>query len=1189
MITNNIKYWSGLAALTIAISFTYYKSANDEMALDEYRQGTEQLQRLQIQLHRDLLKYRSNTVHEYDTLSNSSAALIAQAADPILAQYTDTLPQLSATVAELHTKLDRQQELIEDFKQSHAVLHNSMNYFSRLSSKIYLDNTRKHDPRISADTLGNLSRLILEYLRTTEHSTALKVYPLIDALNDKPTTEVRTLINHTLMILEKLPEIDGIISDFTALDVEKQLQLILDSVMHAQAEYRTEISFYNALLFIFSLSLIVYLVFIFIALQNSRTTLSASNLKLNREVSERTRTENTLLRFVTNCSNSHTDDSIHCLLNALCKSLDVRYAHIISRSPGVAAKFNIDIMEDGDLHKYLQEDICGTSDEEAMLKGRLVLNDELLQYFPANADSRIRHACSYIGIRLAVSHDENSVIAIADDKPMDNTHLYENILNLAAARLNIELSRQRAMENSKRYQHGLELSDIWIARLLSQTTQLPRLHQLTCDAVAELSAASVATLAIINGDKQTYRIAAASGDNAQITLSQTSSLNDGGLYSWCITQQQMLHVVDLDNDLRSKRQLLEGQQVHKALLAPVMHNGQVYGCLAVFSKDADFDEIDQQLLTQFSHGLEMVLTNMALLHDIQSEKERAEITLHSIADAVITTNADCAIEYMNRAAEGLCACSLEEVKGKPVQSIFRIIGNDTREPMHSLAEACLYDGIAINKSMTTLISQHNAEHEIECSLSPIRSTRGTIDGIVIVFHDETDRRRMEHMIKHQASHDSLTGLVNRGEFNHQLSENIYGAADSGQIHALCYLDLDRFKLVNDNAGHAAGDALLASIARILSNSIRNGDTPGRLGGDEFGLILKNCTITGARRICEIIIDKISRYSFAWEGQNFSVGVSIGITAIDADSINVIDVIKQADIACYAAKDHGRNRVYVYERKDTELLRRQEEIRWASKLTEALSSDRFKLYAQPICPLSDASHDQLHLEVLVRLQDVDGRIISPGAFIPAAERYNLMGPIDLHIIRKTLQHIASRPADENFCYSINLSGNSLSEERLVDNILTLIKQQAIDPQRICFEITETAAITNLVNARQFIDALRKYGFRFALDDFGSGLSSFEYLKNLPVDYLKIDGSFVRDMANNRIDHAMVAAINQVGHIMDIKTIAEFVENDQIINKLQLLNVDYAQGYGISRPQPIEDIVYETMAMQRSNINRRVAAS
>ena len=568
---------------------------------------------------------------------------------------------------------------------------------------------------------------------------------------------------------------------------------------------------------------------------------------------------------------------------------------------------------------------------------------------------------------------------------------------------------------------------------------------------------------------------------------------------------------------------------------------------------------------------------MKLVNDIAHEKERAEFTLHSIGDAVITTDAAGRIEYMNHIAERLTGWSLQSVHNEPVQTVFRILDHDTREPMHNVIDACLSEGTSISKSMTFLVNHNGSERSIESSMSPIVNASGKVEGAVIVFHDETERRRMECIIHHQATHDSLTGLINRHQFNFELKQQIQHARTHGSEHVVCYLDLDRFKIVNDTCGHAAGDELLKQLAARLHTTIRTGDILGRLGGDEFGLILQNCPLDAATDIADKIIAAVSGYELIWEGNAFTVGVSIGIEPITSETETLNEAMRHADAACYTAKRQGPNRSYIYDRQDAQLIQRQDELHWASRISQALEQDRFRIHAQTICPLDSAANNTALIEILVRMEDENGQLIPPAAFIPAAERYELMAAVDQHIIRETFRFIAANSC-KNICVSINLSASSLHDDNLAHFIKQCTKEYDVEADMICFEITETDAIINLVKTRKLIGELRTDGFKFALDDFGSKLTSFNYLKNFPVDFVKIDGSFVREMVDNKIDHAMVAAINQIGHVMDIATIAEFVENADIIASLRSIGVDYAQGYGISQPKPLTDATLQDMIIQ-----------
>ena len=431
--------------------------------------------------------------------------------------------------------------------------------------------------------------------------------------------------------------------------------------------------------------------------------------------------------------------------------------------------------------------------------------------------------------------------------------------------------------------------------------------------------------------------------------------------------------------------------------------------------------------------------------------------------------------------------------------------------------------------------------------------------------------RSEAQFRYQASHDALTGLINRHEFERRVKGLISSThVDKGE-NALCFMDLDQFKVVNDTCGHIAGDELLRQLGEVLQDAVRHSDTLARLGGDEFGILMEHCTLAQAQRAVTAIQQTIQEFQFSWEGQTFRIGVSIGLVAISESTPSLTELLKQADAACYMAKDLGRNRIHVYNPDDTQMVLRQGEMQWVSRINQALEENRFTLYAQSIVPL-DKSTD-LHYEFLLRMIDERGEIVPPVTFLPAAERYDLMHKLDIWVVAHVFALLAKHLdlVERVHFFSINLSGQSITNVKFLDSVISQIKELNIEPSKICFEVTETAAISNLRAATHFISSLRELGCRFALDDFGSGLSSFGYLKNLQVDYLKIDGIFVKDIADDPIDHAMVKSINDIGHVMGMKTIAEFVESNKIKSMLRKLGVDYAQGYDIGRPQPFEDIL------------------
>jgi diguanylate cyclase (GGDEF)-like protein/PAS domain S-box-containing protein len=1164
-------HWLGLSALLLIISFFFYKSIAIEAPFNNSLDDIKELHDLQILLHREILRYRNNQAYQYDPLNRSISQVLEANRKLTVPDTSGLYPELSKAISQLKATIAHQEILVEDFKTHHSILQNSLIYYSRMSKEIYGSKTKNYS-HLPGKVLGKLSSLVLEYSGKPKHEIALKIFPIIDSLNHNPTKEINTLINHSLMIIEKLPEIDVILEIFNTLNTEQKINDIRKKMLQITDEHREYVKIYSSLLFICSLYLVFYIVFLFVSLQRNRNTLSIANQKLNTEVEERTKTEKTLYTYVEGSSNN-IEDSIEELLRSLCKSLKVRYAYLTYVSPGTKEATLAGLVDNEEYKSNIRYEVKDTPCEDVLREGRLVYNRDLRLYYPDWTGASLKDAESYIGVTLLDNdNDITGILAIAHDTSIENTNLAESIVALAASRASTELSRQLALKNSERYQKGLELIDTWIAKLISAAMNAEFFYESICRAALEITNASLSALPLYNKATSTYKFNSAIGHNAESLQDFEFSIGDGGMCAWAMLNKSNLRIDDIRSDIRAKKQMIDQFNIQSAMVTPIIINNKAYGAISVFKNDSAFDEIDERLLTQLSHSVQMAITNMQLLNEVESERERAEVTLHSIADAVITTSAEGNIEYMNNVAEQLTGWPLNEVINEPVQVVFRILDRDTREPMHNLVEACLEDGTSIRKSMTTLISKNGTEKEIESSMSPIIKLEGKPEGSVIVFHDETERRHMEHVIMHQATHDSLTGLANRNEFDKQLNEHIYDAKNYGRQHALCYLDLDRFKLVNDTSGHAAGDALLKQVTSLLHTRIRGGDILGRLGGDEFGLILENCPQENAVKVAEKIINDIDDHQFTWDGNTFAIGASIGLVPLTSATDNATDVMKKADMACYTAKDNGRNKVYVYHDEDLELMRRHDEIHWATRIEDALSQNRLRLYGQKIRPISKNVSDIIHLEILVRMEDDDKNLIEPNAFIPAAERFNLMSKVDKQIIKGTFEFVASIKSrvGNNIRYSINLSGNSLNDE----NFSLYIKEQLvkfdINPDCICFEVTETATITNLHMARKLMAEIKALGCWFALDDFGSGLSSFEYLKNLPVDYLKIDGCFVRDMVNNKIDHAMVAAINQIGHVMGIQTIAEFVENDQIMHKLKKLGVDYAQGYAISRPTPLEDI-------------------
>ncbi len=433
--------------------------------------------------------------------------------------------------------------------------------------------------------------------------------------------------------------------------------------------------------------------------------------------------------------------------------------------------------------------------------------------------------------------------------------------------------------------------------------------------------------------------------------------------------------------------------------------------------------------------------------------------------------------------------------------------------------------------------------------------------LVVIRHSEETTRQ----ISHHARHDSLTGLINRREFEIQLEQAIRDAKKQKLTHTLLYLDLDQFKIVNDTCGHIAGDQLLCQLSTVLQERMRTSDCLARLGGDEFGLLFLNSDLDSAITLANTIRENVQDYCFSWEGKAYRIGVSIGVVEVNQHSSDIGSVLSAADTACYEAKDCGRNRIEVFDSSNQHTRERIGEMNWAARINDALEHNQFTLYFQPIVPLSAHPSSQGYIEILVRMLDADGNIIPPGAFLPAAERFDLITSLDRWVVRNTIEWLNTQ--DSEVSVTINLSGRSLSDEHFLSFLLETIKNSTIFGSQICFEITETAAISRLADAQRFIAVLKRIGCNFALDDFGSGLSSFTYLKNLDVDIVKIDGTFVRDIVDDPIDFAMVKSINEIGHVLGKKTVAEFVESDDSMKMLREINVDYAQGYAIAKPAPL----------------------
>ncbi|MDD2834061.1 MAG: EAL domain-containing protein [Methylotenera sp.] len=566
-------------------------------------------------------------------------------------------------------------------------------------------------------------------------------------------------------------------------------------------------------------------------------------------------------------------------------------------------------------------------------------------------------------------------------------------------------------------------------------------------------------------------------------------------------------------------------------------------------------------LARLSQGINQMLERLEdAQYALQLEKDRAKVTLESIADAVITSNSSGYVLYMNPAAERLTGVDFSEVKSKKLQALFRLKLEDKLTVVDS---AWLTDAYSVHEEV--ILERADGKHfVIRKSASPLYDQDGYTFGIVTVLHDVTMLRALSNQLSMQARHDALTGLVNRYEFDRQAQDAIEDARTGARVHCMAFIDLDQFKVVNDACGHVAGDVLLKQLSSQLKAKVRNSDTLARIGGDEFAVLLMGCELKHAEEIVAELLDVIGAYRFNYDGKLFKIGASIGLTEISSKGNQTLsELLSVVDSACYAAKAAGGQRVSVYRADDQEIKEYNTQLEWVSRIELGLEKQQFILYIQRMESLKPELEP--HCELLIRMQSLEGGVYPPGFFLPAAERYHLMPRLDRWVVSEAFTVMARKGVTLPYVCAINLSGQTLSDPSFLDYVIAQIKLHKIDAHRVCFEITETSVIANLSNAREFMRVLREFGCSFSLDDFGSGLSSFAYLKDFDVDYLKIDGMFIKNIATNLIDRAMVESINKVGHVMGLKTIAEFAENDEIIKILTEIGVDYAQGYGVSKPE------------------------
>lgn len=693
--------------------------------------------------------------------------------------------------------------------------------------------------------------------------------------------------------------------------------------------------------------------------------------------------------------------------------------------------------------------------------------------------------------------------------------------------------------------------------------------------------AETVLIPVLDENCSTYTYRAGCGLHADEIVGESLDLNMG-ICGWVWKHQRPWWRGVLE-ELNSEERNRWEKEVGSVILVPLVGRNHFLGGIAGINKigGGDFDQRDLDLLTLLASQIATAIDNNNLIEQLESanqalfsEKEKAQVTLSSIGDAVITTDIHGRIEYLNPAAEQLFAIQLGEARSKQLAELGTLLFEDSRQPANDPVAICLRDGRLSSLFRTLILAGRDGrEIFIEPNAAPIRGHDGKASGVALVFRDVSQARELAQQLSYQTTHDALTGLFNRHEFEYQVKQAIRDVEISGREHSLLHLDVDQFKVINDTCGHVAGDELLKMYSVQLSELLRQGDILARVGGDEFEVLLENCSVQQALHVAGKIQEMTRQFRFVWGGNTFSIGVSIGLIGIDRESDSVMSILSHVDAACHMAKEVGRNNIYVHDEADQALHARHGEMQWTPRITKALEEQRMVLYCQPIAHRDALTDLSSHYEILIRMLDESGNLIPPGSFLPAAERYNLIATIDHWVISTYFRWLAEHPAHLKALEfgSVNLSGRSLGDEGCLIHIENQLREFAIPAEKICFEITETEAIGNLTKAQYFIERLKSHGCNFALDDFGSGLSSYAYLKNLPVDFLKIDGVFVKDIASDPTNHAMVESINHIGHVMGRKTIAEFVENHAIVKILGELGVDYMQGYGIAKPRPLGELI------------------
>lgn len=738
--------------------------------------------------------------------------------------------------------------------------------------------------------------------------------------------------------------------------------------------------------------------------------------------------------------------------------------------------------------------------------------------------------------------------------------------------------RKRAEEEQLDYlrrtrEQHLRLGQVATSRALADG-DLPTLYREVCEAVRAVLGVARASIWRFGGDGTALQCAGlVDAEQGDAPVVEELSVADNAEYVESLRGGRATAVEDTETDSRvagMRSDYLLPRGIRSMLDAPIRVSGRMVGVVCAEQAETtrvwEVDEIG--FVSAMADQVAQALINherASAAEALRQSEQRYRALYDDNPSMFFTVDEAGFIQSVNRFAAESLGYGVEELVGLPFDVLH---DGEAAAAVDGHLQLCYHTPGQVHRWDSSLRRRAGDVVSVRISARVQQDAAGGTP-VLIVCEDISEARKLAEELSYQARHDALTGLFNRREFEERLNTALEEAHGRGSEHVLCYLDLDQFKVINDTCGHMAGDELLRQLSAMLRGQVGEGDLLARLGGDEFGVLLEHRSPEAALHVAEKIRESISEFHFSWNGRSFGLGVSIGLVPIDRTVGALHDVMSVADTACYAAKDQGRNRIHVYREDDEELARRHGEMQWVSGIRQALSDNRFRLYYQPIVPLGGTAQKK-HYELLLRMQGRDGEMILPSAFLPAAERFNLIPLVDRWVIDQTLSWLEAHPAhlEQLGSCGINLSGLSVGDEEFLNWLLRRLDEARVPAEKICLEITETAAIRNLSVATEFMHRLRALGCRFALDDFGSGLSSFAYLKNLPVDSVKIDGVFVRDMHTDAINHAVVKSINEIGHVMGKQTVAEFVESEEVRAALQRIGVDYGQGIGLAAPQAID---------------------